>query len=367
MIVLAGAGHCHVEVLRQGNQLTSRGHSVTCISPESMHPYSGMSPGVLGGLYSRAEVELHAEELADRSGIHFICDRVTGLNADKRELLLESGRVQKYDVLSFNIGSESILEQQPSAEERPLEQVKGPGRIFRSKPVQELFMARELIEERARQGLTCNVAVVGGGPAGVELSGNAVCLLRDIGAAGQVSLYSSASDCLAGLRGAGYRYLHKKLRHAGVRILESVRVNPGDLTEDIILLAAGIRPNRILENLGLALADDHSLLVDAFLQVQGSCGVFAAGDCAGFLRKDGSLLERVGVYAVRQQEILLHNLAACAEGRPLMEFTASGPYLAGVNAGCGVGLLHKNSWQLKGRPAFILKDWIDRRFMKKYQ
>lgn len=354
MIVLVGAGHSHIEILRQGKQLTSRGHEVMCISPDSVHPYSGMSPGVLGGIYQRNQVELPAEKLALENGIQYCRDMLIGLNAETHELRLASGRVQAYTILSFNIGSESILE-------------SSAAHVFRSKPVSELFQARAYIEHRCSLGQKCNVAVIGGGPAGVELAGNSACLLNSIGGRGQVSLYSSAYGTLAGLRGSGYRYLHTQLTQSGVQIIESVRVDPDELSEDIVLLATGIRPNRILEGLGLPLAEDSSLLVDAFLQVHGMPGIFAVGDCAGFHDRNGQLLDRVGVYAVRQQKILMHNLLASAEGRTLRKFRACNAYLAGVNTGCGVGYLHKNGLHLKGRPAFLVKDWIDRRFMRLFQ
>jgi hypothetical protein len=78
-------------------------------------------------------------------------------------------------------------------------------------------------------------------------------------------------------------------------------------------------------------------------------------------------LDKVGVYAVRQNPVLYTNLMAALDDKPLQPFDPGGDYLLIFNMGGGVGVLRKRWLLLNGRLAFIIKDYIDRKFMKKFQ
>ena len=65
--------------------------------------------------------------------------------------------------------------------------------------------------------------------------------------------------------------------------------------------------------------------------------------------------------------ILFHNLMATLEGKDLHSFDPGGDYLLIFNLGDGTGVLHKWRIQFGGRLAFIIKDYIDRKFMRKFQ
>lgn len=381
VLLLIGAGHTHIEILRQSRELIRAGVRVICVSPEPEHPYSGMGPGLLGGTYQPEELLLPAARIARSSGGEFREDLLVGLDPDAGIARFASGHEIAYSALSLNIGSESV-----HGDEFQLPHV------YTAKPVRRLLAARRTIEERAaaRQGL--RIAVLGGGPAGVELAGNAACLLARLRAAGSITLYSARIGELAGVRGRRFRYIARQLGKAGVEVIAGARRDARDLDADIVLAAGGVRPSRVLTQLKLPLAPDGSLPVDRFLRVQGYRNIFAVGDCA-WVRHPGSgkPLDRVGVYAVRQQAVLLHNLrvaageaqgpagaaqdpagdtrgpaAGSSAGGDLQEFRGVGPYLAGVNLGCGVGLLYKGWFTLYGKTAFRVKDWLDRRFMRRY-
>ena len=60
-------------------------------------------------------------------------------------------------------------------------------------------------------------------------------------------------------------------------------------------------------------------------------------------------------------------LLAALEGKPFAPFDPGGDYLLIFNLGHRTGILKKRELILKGRIAFILKDYIDRKFMTKFQ
>jgi len=92
--------------------------------------------------------------------------------------------------------------------------------------------------------------------------------------------------------------------------------------------------------------------------------IFGGGDCIYF--KDRPL-DKVGVYAVRQNPVLYQNLMASLEGTVLQPFDPGGDYLLIFNMGDGTGILRKKRLVFGGRPAFLIKDYIDRKFIRKFQ
>jgi len=106
------------------------------------------------------------------------------------------------------------------------------------------------------------------------------------------------------------------------------------------------------------------MLVNDFLQCVDHPELFGGGDCISLA---GSPLARVGVYAVRQNLPLHRNLSAFLEGRPLQRFDPGGDYLLILNLGDRTGLFRRKGVVWSGRLAFQLKNYLDTRFMRKFQ
>lgn len=106
------------------------------------------------------------------------------------------------------------------------------------------------------------------------------------------------------------------------------------------------------------------MLVNRFLQSPAYPNIFGGGDCISFADEP---LDKVGVYAVRQNPILLNNVKAALEGGDLQSFTPGGEYLLIFNLGDSTGILYKWSLLFGGRLAFSIKDYIDRKFMRHFQ
>ena len=67
-IVLVGAGHAHVGVLRAFAMNPVPGARLTLLTREVDTPYSGMVPGHVAGFYGHDEVHIDAGPLARRAG-----------------------------------------------------------------------------------------------------------------------------------------------------------------------------------------------------------------------------------------------------------------------------------------------------------
>jgi NADH dehydrogenase FAD-containing subunit len=106
------------------------------------------------------------------------------------------------------------------------------------------------------------------------------------------------------------------------------------------------------------------MLVNPCLQSTAYPEIFGGGDCISF---EDHPLRKVGVYAVRQNPVLRHNLLAAVNGGPMKDFKPQKEFLLIFNMGNGKGIFWEKKWIWEGRLAFLLKDHIDRKFMRTFQ
>jgi len=362
-LVLAGGGHAHMTVMTRLHEFTERGHQVTLVSPSPWHYYSGMGPGLLGGTYRPEEVRFDVRRMMQEGGGRFIEDRLVRIDAGRRLALLAKGAELPYDILSCNVGSRVPVEKIAAA---------GPG-IFPVKPIDGLAQARQTLLD-ALKGRPLRLLVVGGGPAGTELAGNLRRLVQGAGGAATITLVAGRR-LLEGLPEQVRTLAIDSLSRRKVEVLEGVRVeqaregratldNGASLGYDFAFLALGIEPPSLFRDSGLPTGPDGGLLVDDCLRGVENPEIFGGGDCISFRPRP---LDKVGVYAVRQNPVLLHNLLAALEARELRSFEPQKDYLLIFNLGDGRGIFRRRHWVWDGRPAFWLKDWIDRRFMRRFQ
>lgn len=362
-LVLAGAGHAHMVTMAGIADFRNLGHEVTVVGPSDHHYYSGMGPGMLGSGYDPDDIRFAVRRTVERQGGTFVRGTVTGVDPDTRKLHLESGQVISYDVISFNTGSHvDIPEIRGNAD-----------RVFTVKPIERLYQARTEIRSLSQQQ-DVTVAVIGGGPAGAEVAGNVAELLEKADHAVKVFLFAG-HGLLAKFPEAVRNRSRSILTKYGVVIREEghlLSIADNHLhfdsgTEefaDFIILATGVHPSSFFREAGLRTGEDGGLLVNKYLQCPDYKEIFGGGDCICF---EDQPLAKVGVYAVRENPVLFHNLKAFLQGRPLQAFDPGGDYLLIFNLGHGQGVLRKKWFQISGRIAFRIKDWIDRKFMRTFQ
>ena len=103
-VVLIGAGHAHLVVLRSLAEKPLYNARIALVSPHAKQVYSGMLPGILAGHYRRAEAEVDIATLAERGQVEFVPGKVQRLDPDKKTVTLESGETRLRPA-SINAGS----------------------------------------------------------------------------------------------------------------------------------------------------------------------------------------------------------------------------------------------------------------------
>ncbi len=362
-LVLLGGGHAHMQVLDQLDTFVAKGYEVSVIQPSRYHYYSGMGPGMLGGTYQPEDIRFDTRQMVESKGGRFIMDMAVRIDPKKKFVFLASSEEAiHYDVLSCNVGSyvpgDTLFSPAPS--------------IYSSKPIEALFKARSVILDKLHTS-DITVAVVGGGPSAAEIAGNVHQLCKDGRCNAKIILFGGRRF-FGGKPAKVGKYARRILQKKGVELIEGERVQHiedgrvllqgGAIHRaDIIFCAIGVKPSPIFARSGITTGQSGGLPVNRFLQSLEYPNIFGGGDCIDFTPRP---LAKVGVYAVRQNPTLTHNLMAFLENTPLQMFNPGGDYLLIFNLGSGDGVLSKWSATVAGSSAFKIKDYIDRKFMRSY-
>lgn len=361
--VLIGAGHAHLHAISGADDFRRRGHELVVVAPGEFW-YSGLATGMLGGAYPPELDRIDVAALAARGGGRFVRDRMIGLDHRARTVVLERHGRLTYDALSLNLGSSPPVI--PGSDQ--------PG-VYTVKPIQSLRDLRAELETRFRGAAPVRVLIAGGGATGSELAGNIAGLAQANGGRAEIVVLAGGKRILEQLPERAAAAVRANLQRRGVAFRTGTRVarlergravleSGSEVPFDIFLNATGLEPEPVLRKTGLPVTDDGALVVDPHLRSPSDAAVHGGGDCIAL---NGRALPRIGVYAIRQAPVLLHNLLASLDGAQPRRFKPQKTYLWIMNLGDGTGLAARGSLWWRGRAAFRLKDWIDRRFLRSYR
>ena len=363
-VVFVGGGHAHLYSLKRTRQLIQAGAHVVLIGPDRYHYYSGMGPGMLSRIYEPRQVRFDVRTMVESRGGTFIQGKVASVNPEKKILTLHTDEEVPYDFASFNVGSYIPMDIVPGAESE----------AYPVKPIEKMEEVREDILRRIQIGIP-KILVIGAGPAGVELTGNIWRLVHANGARAAIMLVGPHGAVLPKHAERLQLLAKESLEERKITVISRFRVvgmkdgiahsSSGDTIKyDIAILTIGIRPKSVFEKSGLEISVQGALVVNDYLQSTTSPEIFGGGDCIDI---KGENLARVGVYAVREAPIIFPNLMAYVKGTPFKTFIPQTQYLLILNLGDGTGLIARKPLAFRARWAFVLKDYIDRRFMAAYQ
>ena len=370
-VLLVGAGHAQVEVLRSFATSPIRDVSLTLATPGRFTPYSGMLPGVVAGLYRFEEAHIDVRRLAAAAGATLVEQAVVGLDLEARRARCADDTSLAYDVLSIDVGATPASREIPGAADHavPVKPIAG-------------FLARfETLVTGVREGRLRRIALVGAGAGGVELA-LAVerRLRREAQAAGRspaslaVSLVSAAPTILPGLPMAIVTRLGRILRARDIAVLTDARVaavatnrllfdGRPPLEADAVLWVTKAAAPAWLGATGLPRDAAGFIAVGAGLDVVGCPGIFAAGDAASFGPRD---LPKAGVYAVRQGPILAGNLRRALAGLAPRPYRPQRSSLVLMSTGERHAVGTRNGVTVEGDWVWWVKDRLDRRWIRRY-
>ena len=371
-LVLVGGGHSHVAVLKRFGMKPLPGVRITLICREAHTPYSGMLPGLIAGHYTFDEAHIDLRPLCVFAGARFYAGEVAALDTANQLVHCRHRPPVPYDVLSINIGSTPTTVAAPGAD------------IYAVpvKPISRFVSHWERMQARvlAREELT-RIGVVGGGAGGVELllavQYRLGTLLAERGRLTpllEFHLLTEEPDILRTHNRRVAAKFRRVLNDRGVCVHTDFRVaavRPREVTSDAgrsleldeILWVTQAGAALWLRESGLDVDAQGFMCVAETLESTSHSGVFGAGDIAAVVEHPRP---KSGVFAVRQGPPLARNLRRALLGKSLRPFRPQRQFLGLISTGDRYAIASRGAWAAEGAYLWRWKDWIDRRFMRKY-
>jgi selenide,water dikinase len=336
-----------------------------------------MLPAVIAGQYPQPAMEIDLVRLCQSAGARLIIGDVVGMDIDKRRLLFRDRPPIEFDILSVGIGSHPSFDGV---------RVDPDVKLVPVKPMQT-FLARfqRIVDDLDNSGLKDpRVAIVGGGVGSIEI---AFCLWQRTrrekstgqnraAAIPQLNLITANPRPGTGLRKSTVKRIEKELQRRNIEVLTSTRVakilcdhlvvhDGRRIASDIVIWATDAMGAPVLRELSLETTAKGFLITNDRLQTTKLENVFAVGDTGSI---DGRDTHKAGVYAVRQGPVLDRNIRRLLRGeRNLESYSPQRDFLKLINLGDGRAIAEYKGRSFLGRACWKLKDYIDVKFIRKYQ
>lgn len=340
-LVIAGAGFVGLFTalhLRHQNYI----HSIVLIDPQERFSFKPLLYEIISGELVEDSICPTYESLLAGSDITFVQDRVTAIDLAERSVSTQSGGTFSYSQLVLGVGSVQGYRQTDGAETNAF-----PFRSWDEAKALEVHL-RDCLKrasvagDPAEKQALLSMAVVGGGPSGVEMAATLADLLpswyeqlggdtREL----RILLLNHGRDILSGDSNAHLRHaaLHDlRSRRIQIELMAQVSVTSvrndqltyrhADGTEPLTLpthttiWTAGTQLHPLIHQLKAQIPADHldphgQPLVSETLQLLDFPDVFAAGDCAVVKDHSQPALAQV---AYQQGTAIAHSLLAMARG-----------------------------------------------------
>lgn len=389
-IVIIGGGAGGLELATQlGRKLgRSKKAKITLVDRNHSHLWKPLLHEVAAGSLDEGVDALSYLAHARNHHFQFQLGSVIDINRDTKTITLDelrddngevlvAARRLPYDTLVMALGSTSNDFNTPGVKENC---------IFLDNPHQARRFHHKMLnlflKHSGNLGLNgkVNIAIVGGGATGVELSAelhNAVKQLQGYGLKGMtnealnVTLVEAGERILPALPPRISGAAHDELNKLGVRVMTQTMVTSADegglhtkngeyIDADLMVWAAGIKAPDFLNSIGgLETNRINQLVVEPTLQTSRDPDIFAIGDCASCARPQGGFVPPRAQAAHQMATCALHNILAQIKGNPLKAYVYKdyGSLVSLSNystVGSLMGNLMRGSMMVEGRMARIM-------------
>jgi NADH dehydrogenase len=251
-----------------------------------------------------------------------------------KEVKLDSSEVLKFDHLIVALGSVSADFGIPGVNEHAL----GMKTVHEALTIRAEIMRRFEDLCRFEDETKLSISVIGGGPTGVEMAGAIAELIRgplksdqaEAAANIQVSLIEAGPRLLPPFAPSLSERTKKDLEKLGVKVLLNAAVKAIEhrkiilkddsvLNSEITIWAAGVKGSDAMAQLNLP-TNGNRVAVEPTMQVKNYPNIWALGDIAGALGKDGRPLPMVAPVAIQQGKFIAKQIARLISNKPLTDF-----------------------------------------------
>jgi len=372
VLLLAGGGHAHIYILKQLRKKKFSGYDVILVSKSDRQYYSGMIAGFLEGIYKENQIYFDLPKICSESGVEFICSEIESIDPIKKVLITKSQESINFDILSFNTGSDVAHKDTPGVLENSIH----------VKPLQNFCKIRERCLDAPKKGF--RIFIAGAGAAGIEMAlairklsvrENKVVNIT-LAQAGEKILdgYSDAVkkaglDRICQNRGENSANTSIELiinnKVVEVKPEMAVLASGQNINFDFAIWATGSVSHKIFTSSGLDTDRNGYLEMNNRLQNKRYPFIFGAGDCISLT--DYPNLRKLGVFATRQAPLLYKNIVCYSMGKKLLAYKHKEKYLSIISTGDKTAILSYGTFSLSGKIPWVIKNYIDLKFMKNFK
>jgi NADH dehydrogenase len=368
-IIIVGAGFGGLAVAQGLRRLAV---DITLIDRQNHHLFQPLLYQVATAGLSPADIAWPVRHLMRRqANARVLMGEVTGVDTDRKVVMVEGGPIA-YDLLVLATGAtHGYFGRDEWAEHAPGLKTLDDATAIRRRLLLG-FERAEMASNPAEAARLLTIAIVGGGPTGVELAGAVAelarrALARDFRAIdprqARVLLIEAGPRLLANFPASLSAYTEDALARLGVEVRlgvpvthcgsEGVRVGQEAIAAGTIVWAAGVMASPAARWLGIEADRAGRVPVTGELQPPGLDDVWVIGDTALAKNRDGAPLPGIAPVAKQQGAFVARAIEARLAGRALPSFAYRDRGLL-ATIGRKAAVIAWKSLRLKGWPAWWL-------------
>jgi NADH dehydrogenase len=269
-----------------------------------------------------------------KTNIKFRMGSPISIDHKNKEIKLDSSEVLKFDHLIVALGSVSADFGIPGVTEYAL----GMKTVHEALTIRAEIMRRFEDLCRFEDETRFSISVIGGGPTGVEMAGAIAELIRgplksdqaNAAAHINISLIEAGPRLLPPFAPSLSERTKKDLEKLGVKVMLNTAVKAiehrkiilkdnTEINSEITIWAAGVKGSDAMGQLNLPTAGNR-VAVEPTMQVKNYPYIWALGDIAGALGKDGRPLPMVAPVAIQQGKFIAKQIQRLSSNKALGNF-----------------------------------------------
>lgn len=322
--------------------------------------------------YVKSSITIPLAEIFHGTSIEWLERTIVRVDRAEQTLVFDNDEKLPYEYLALALGAETAYFNVPGAEEHSM-----PLKTFA-----DAVRLRDCIQLAIEdESPNLSIVIAGGGATGVEVAAefkNFICSLRDIRYPNKkcrigVTIVEGNPEILAGFRPSIVKKAKSRLQKLGVKVITGAavsRVNKNCVTLadgsiipcSILVWAAGVKANRVLETLGLPLSKKGSLPVDEYLAA--GKNIYAIGDNSCFINPaTGQPLPWNVPIAEDEARVVAANIIADISGKPKERFRPWKQYPFILALGSKYAVADFVYFRISGRAAWALKLLVELRYL----
>jgi NADH dehydrogenase len=270
-----------------------------------------------------------------KTGAKFRMASPISIDHKNKQVKLDSSELLDFDHLIIALGSTTADFGIPGVNEYAL----GMKTVNEALTIRAEVMRRFEDLCRFEDDTRFSISVVGGGPTGVEMAGALAELVKgplksdqaNAAAHIDVRLIEASDRLLPPFSPSISARTKKDLEKLGVKVLLNTAVKELEhrkiilkdgttIPSEITIWAAGVKGSPAMQQLNLPVVGNR-LSVDQTLQVKNYPNIWAIGDIAGVVGKNGKPLPMVAAVAIQQGKFIAKQISRLTKQKPLAQFT----------------------------------------------